>query len=132
MKEILSSKANDNFWMNDNSIYMSRGKVVNGESVGVGRASSSVSGGISYGGARSKSYNIGNRSVKGEVAGKARRETTPQEQRAFLEQKIQNKEWRSTKHTIGGKKAYYEHETDLWYTRLCRHETPPQTAKHLI
>jgi len=36
MKEILSSKSNDNFWMNDNGIYMSRGKVVNGESVRVG------------------------------------------------------------------------------------------------
>jgi hypothetical protein len=42
MKEILSSKSNDNFWMNDNKVYMSKGKVVNGESVGVGRASSSV------------------------------------------------------------------------------------------
>ena len=43
MKELLASKANDNvFLMNDNGIYMSKGKVVNGESVGVGRVSSSV------------------------------------------------------------------------------------------
>ena len=43
MKELLASEANDNvFLMNDNGIYMSKGKVVNGESVGVGRVSSSV------------------------------------------------------------------------------------------
>ena len=37
MKELLASKANDNFSLiNDNGIYMSKGKVVNGESVGVG------------------------------------------------------------------------------------------------
>ena len=43
MKEILASKTNDNFFsINDNGIYMSKGKVVNGESVGVGRVSSSV------------------------------------------------------------------------------------------
>ena len=39
MKEILAGKkANDNvFLINDNGIYMSKGKVVNGEIVGVGR-----------------------------------------------------------------------------------------------
>ncbi len=43
MKGLLASKANDNvFLVNDNGIYMSKGKVVNGESVGVGRVSSSV------------------------------------------------------------------------------------------
>ena len=43
MKELLASKANDNFSsINDNGICMSKGKVVNGESVGVGRVSSSV------------------------------------------------------------------------------------------
>jgi len=58
MKELLASKSNDNFsLMNDNGIYMSKGKVVNGESVGVGRVSSSVSG-SSHGGVRSKSYNV--------------------------------------------------------------------------
>lgn len=69
MKELLASKANDNFSLiNDNGICMSKGKVVNGESVGVGRVSSSVVGRASYSGAKSKSYNVGNRSLKGEKA----------------------------------------------------------------
>ena len=44
MKEILSSKSNDNiFSLNDNNVYMSRGKIAVGESIGSGRVSSSVS-----------------------------------------------------------------------------------------
>ena len=45
MKEILAGKkANDNFSsINDNGIYKSKGKVVNGESVGVGRVSETFS-----------------------------------------------------------------------------------------
>ena len=65
MKELLASKANDNvFLVNDNGIYMSKGKVVNGESVGVGRVSSNVSG-SSRVGVRSKSYNVRSRNVNG-------------------------------------------------------------------
>ncbi len=51
-------------------------------------------------------------------AKKERRETTHQEQRAFLEKKIRNKEWQPTTHKIGGKRAYYDSQKDLWYTEV--------------
>lgn len=44
LKELLASKVNDNFSsINDTGIYMSKGKVVNGENVGVGRVSETFS-----------------------------------------------------------------------------------------
>jgi len=57
MKEILSSKANDNFRMNDNNVYMSKGKVVGGENFDVGTVSSNIDGGVPGSRVSVKPYN---------------------------------------------------------------------------
>ena len=59
----------------------------------------------------------GNRAQEVRVA---RERSTPADQLNFLNRKIANGKWIPTRHKIGGKKAYYEESTDLWYTKVER------------
>ena len=128
MKEILANRANDNiFSLNDNNVYMSRGKVVNGESVGVGRASSSVVDGSSYSGVKSKSCDAGNPSVsKGKITRNDWRSLEIGEQRKvrddFFKIKVKDKEWRQPRHKIGGRDAWEDNvRKNIYYTKDGRH-----------
>lgn len=118
---------------NDNTITMS-GKVAVGESVGVGRASSSVVGGNSYGGVNAntigKQYIKDNKGSTLKVAEHSQRKvSTPQEQRNFINQKLEARSWMKTKHKIGGKPAYYSKENDLWYTAVKREKNDIEVWK---
>lgn len=44
--------------------------------------------------------------------------STPEDQRLFLERKLQNREWEKRRHRINGRRAYYEPETRRWYTKV--------------